>query len=153
MKRRANEALALSVGILAAKTLGKQISEIAPDLIAPVPTHWVKRLLRGTNGPDLLVEGIGSSLSFPTVMNLLYCRRRTKKQGTLMPSERLVNVRNAFAVNAGYDIHNAHVLLIDDIMTTGATASEAARTLRRAGASVVTVAVVARGVGMSQRST
>ena len=153
MKKSVNEALALSVGVLAARTLKKKVAEIAPDLIAPIPTHWVKRLLRGTNGPDLLVEGIGSSLRLPTAMNLLYCRRRTQKQGTLMPSERLANVRNAFAVNTGYDIHNTHVLLVDDIMTTGATASEAARTLRKAGVSGVTVAVVARGVGLSKRNS
>ena len=70
-----------------------------------------------------------------------------------MPSQRLANVRNAFAVNTGYDIHDAHILLVDDIMTTGATASEAARTLRKAGVSCVTVAVVARGVGLSKRNS
>jgi predicted amidophosphoribosyltransferase len=153
MKRRANEALALSVGVLTARRLRKEILGTAPDLIVPMPTHWLKRLLRGTNGPDLLVEGLGGTLAIPKVMDLLYCRRRTKKQGTLMPSERRVNVRNAFAVSAGYDIQDARVLLVDDIMTTGATASEAARTLRKAGAASVAVAVVARGVGLSKRSS
>jgi predicted amidophosphoribosyltransferase len=116
----------------------------------PVPAHWAKRLLRGVNGPDLLVEAIGRRLSIPTATDLLVCRRRTRKQGTLLPSERFLNVRNAFAVSWGYDIGDAHVLLVDDVMTTGATAGEAARTLRRAGADRVTVAIVARGVGGAQ---
>jgi ComF family protein len=153
MKKRVNEPLTLSVGILAAKTLKKKITEFAPDLIVPVPTHWLKRLHRGTNGPDLLVEGVGRSLAIPTAMDLLTCRRRTQKQGTLMPAERQRNVRNAFVANVGYDIRATRGLLVDDIMTTGATASEAARVLRKAGASSVRVAVVARGVGMSGRNS
>jgi predicted amidophosphoribosyltransferase len=153
MKQRAHEALTLSMGVLAARVLKKPIVRLEPDVIASVPTHWLKRLIRGTNGPDLLVEGMGSALPFPTATDLLTCRRRTQKQGTLMPSERRANVRNAFAVNSGYDIRDARVLLVDDILTTGATASEAARTLRRAGAAVVTVAVVARGAGQSKRNS
>jgi predicted amidophosphoribosyltransferase len=61
--------------------------------------------------------------------------------------ERLRNVRGAFRVSAGYDITDAHLLLVDDIMTTGATVSESARQLKLAQAASVTVAVVARGTG------
>ena len=56
-------------------------------------------------------------------------------------------MRRAFAVRAGYHLRDAHVLLCDDILTTGATCSEAARALRRAGAARVTVIVVARTLG------
>ena len=69
----------------------------------------------------------------------------------MLPSERLVNVRDAFRVSANYDVAGAEVLLVDDIMTTGATANEAAKTLRRAGAARVRVALVARGTGADQR--
>lgn len=153
MKQRAHESLTLSMGVLLADTLFERLGPSCPDLIAPIPTHWIKRMLRGVNGPDLLVEGGEARWACPAFSNLLICRRRTQKQGTLMPAERLANVRNAFSVNRGYDIGSAHVLVVDDIMTTGATASEAARTLRAAGATRVTVAVVARGVGLSQRSS
>jgi ComF family protein len=153
MKQRVHEPLALAMGVLLADTLGPKLQEKQPDLIAPIPTYWLKRLRRGVNGPDLLAEGIGTRWDQPVYSNLLVCRRRTQKQGTLMPAERLANVRNAFSVKRGYDIENAHVLIVDDIMTTGATASEAARTLRSAGATRVTVAVVARGVGLSQRTS
>ena len=59
-------------------------------------------------------------------------------------------MRRAFAVRAGYHLRDAHVLLVDDILTTGATCSEAARALRAAGAARVTVAVVARAIGIDR---
>ena len=99
-----------------------------------------------------MAESISANLRIPMAVDLLYCRRRTQKQGMLLPAERFANVRDAFAVSSSYDIANAHVLLVDDIMTTGATSSEAAKTLRRAGAARVTVAVVARGVGVDRRA-
>jgi len=110
-------------------------------------------MVRGVNGPDLLVEAMGRRLTIATATDLLFCRRRTQKQGTLLPSERFGNVRNAFGASSGYDIKGAYVLLVDDIMTTGATASEAAKTIRNAGAEEVDVAVVARGVGVDQRGS
>ena len=79
--------------------------------------------------------------------DLLRCRRKTSKQGMLLPNQRRRNVRDAYSVSAGYDIRDACVLLIDDVMTTGATGNELSRVLRRAGARHVSVAVVARGTG------
>jgi predicted amidophosphoribosyltransferase len=66
----------------------------------------------------------------------------------LTPPQRWENVRRAFSVRGGYHLKEAHVLLVDDILTTGATCSEAARTLRKAGASRVTVVVAARAIGI-----
>ena len=151
MKQRVHEPLTISMGHLLAETLGETIRQQQPDLLVPVSTYWLKRLRRGVNGPELLAEAIGARLSIPTAKRVLYSRRSTKKQGTLLPVERLRNVRNAFGVKRGGDLNDASVMLVDDIMTTGATASEAARTLRRAGARRVTVLVVARGVGVDHR--
>jgi ComF family protein len=151
MKQRVHEALTLSMGYLLADRVRESLADAPPDLLVPVPSYWFKRLWRGVNGPDLLAEAMGRRLGLPWADDVLVCRRRTQKQGTLMPSERAANVRGAFAFNADYDILNAHVLLVDDIMTTGSTANEAARTLRRAGAARVTVAVVARGAGLAHR--
>jgi len=80
---------------------------------------------------------------------VLKIRRKVSKQGTLSIRARFRNVRGIFRVSAGYDLAGARVMLIDDVMTTGATASEASRQLRRAGADSVIVTVVARGVGHS----
>jgi len=71
-------------------------------------------------------------------------RRHTEPQFSLPPSQRLPNVRRAFAVRKGYPLTGQHVLLVDDILTTGATCSEAARALKAAGAGRVSVVVAAR---------
>jgi len=151
MKQRVHEALTLSMGYLLADRVREHLADTPPDLLVPVPSYWLKRLWRGFNGPDLLVEAMGRRLGIPWADDVIACRRRTQKQGTLMPSERAANVRDAFAFNPDYDILGTHLLLVDDILTTGSTASEAARTLRRAGAARVTVAIVARGAGLAHR--
>ena len=150
-KHLGQDALTLTMGFLLAERLREWFAGSRPDLLVPMPVHWLKRLVRGVNGPDLLAEAISQSLAIPMFADLLLCRRRTRKQGTLLPSERLVNVRDAFRVAADYDVAGADVVLVDDIMTTGATANEAAKTLQRAGAARVRVALVARGVGADQR--
>jgi predicted amidophosphoribosyltransferase len=109
--------------------------------------HWSRRLLRGVNNPEILVDGLRRPLGIPVAKHLLSNRRKTRKQGMLPPRERRGNVHGAYAVSAGYDIKGAHVLVVDDVMTTGATGNEVARVLRQAGAARVSMAVVARGLG------
>ncbi|MFV1966836.1 MAG: phosphoribosyltransferase family protein [Pirellulaceae bacterium] len=147
IKRLGNEPLTLALGSLLAETLSKAEFGASPDLLVPVPAHWSRRLQRGCNAPDLLAEAAAGHLHIPVAPDLVVCRRKTRKQGILLPSERLRNVRGAFAVSAGYVLDGAHVLVVDDVMTTGATANEIAKILLRAGASEVSFAVVARGIG------
>jgi predicted amidophosphoribosyltransferase len=73
-------------------------------------------------------------------------RRRTPSQGTLGPLARARNVRGAFALKRGRDVKGRRIVLIDDVLTTGATAEECARVLRRAGAAYVGVLVLARAL-------
>ena len=118
------------------------------DAIIPIPSHWRRRLKRATNGAEILAESIGKTLEIPIVRRRLVCRRLAGKQGTLTPNERRQNVRNVFQVAQGYQpLDGLNILLVDDVMTTGATVDEATRTLMAAGAAAVFVAVVARGVG------
>ena len=152
MKQRAHEPLTLSAGYLMAEKLGPALRQDRPDVLVPVPSHWWKRMVRGVNGPDLLVEALSARLDIPAAKRILFCRRRTQKQGMLLPPERFRNVRDAFGCRKSYDLKKAHVMLVDDILTTGATASQAARTLRRGGATRVSVLVVARGVGLDHRT-
>lgn len=147
MKRPAYEPLTYSMGLLLADVVVAQLAVHRVDLIVPVPMHWRRRLSRGTFPAHLLAQVVGGVLRRPVAAGLLGCRRKVRKQGTLRPHERLRNVRGAFSISAGYAITEANVLLVDDVMTTGATANEAARMLRQAGAGDVFVAVVARGVG------
>ena len=113
----------------------------------PVPCHWTRRLKRGVHSAALLAEGVAVALNVPLATRAIRAVRRTKKQGTLAPHHRFQNVRDVFRASKRYDFTGAHVLLVDDVMTTGATLHEASRTLKRAGAVKVSVAVVARGTG------
>jgi ComF family protein len=118
-----------------------------PDLVAPVPMHWLRRLWRGTNAAETLARAVAGELGLPVAAHLLVCRRMLRRQSTLSTEDRWHNVRNAYRTAWGRRARGLRVLLVDDVMTTRATAHEAARALRKAGAAAVYVAAVARGTG------
>ena len=146
MKSGAGESLTLSMGHLLGEQLAQNLTEL-PSHIVAVPTHWTRRLRRNVNCAEILLESAATRIGLRSSPRLVRCRRKTSKQALLLPQERLANVRGAYRVSAGYAMNGAKVLLIDDVMTTGATANEIAKILRRAGAASVEVAVVARGIG------
>jgi ComF family protein len=147
-KRLSAEALSIAVGQLLAARLRDKIVQFRPDAIVPIPMHWIRRLRRGVNSPELIAECLGRTLTIP-VLRTLARRRYTSPQKDLLPRQRFRNVRGAFAVRRiqGRRLQDARVLLVDDILTTGATCSEAAKLLKQAGAAAVAVAVVARAEG------
>ena len=151
IKRLSGEGLSLALGQFLAQAspggLGR--TPARPDW--PIPMHWFWRLTRGTNNPELLAGWIASQLRKPLARRLLVRRRNTRRQNDLPPSRRIHNVRQAFALRSGYDLRGKHVLLIDDVLTTGATCSTAAALLKQAGARVVSVAVLARAEGEKSR--
>ncbi|MEQ8790159.1 MAG: phosphoribosyltransferase family protein [Pirellulaceae bacterium] len=147
MKRPPGELLSLAMGELLAERLRERVSQEPVDWVAAMPMHWRRRWVRTVNPPELLAERVSRRLGL-TTRRVLYFRRNIQQQSTLAPSLRQRNVRGALGVFPGYDLADARVLLLDDILTTGATANEAARCLKRAGAKSVQVAVVARGVGI-----
>ena len=117
------------------------------DLVATVPSYWTRRLRRGTNSAAVMAQVLAHRCEIPAALDLLVCRRNIEKQSHLPIAERRKNVRGAFHTSWGYDISSATVLLVDDVMTTGATANEVAGVLRRAGAENVLVAVGGRALG------
>jgi ComF family protein len=149
-KRLSSEALSLTVGRLLAARLRDRIVQFNPQEIVPIPMHWARRLIRGVNSPELLAECLGRNLRIP-VLRTLARRRYTSPQKDLLPRERFRNVRGAFRLRFGHRrrLQGARVLLVDDILTTGATCSEAAKLLKQAGAAAVAVAVVARAEGLT----
>lgn len=118
------------------------------DLIAPVPLHRWRLFTRRYNQAALLAHAVGREAGVPVVSDLLVRRRFTPSQGRLSAAARRRNVAGAFALNPGRAprLTGRRVLLIDDVMTTGATAAACARALRRGGAAAVDVLVVARAV-------
>jgi ComF family protein len=146
MKQMEGQAVALAIGRVIVARYREQLPGSEPDVVVPVPMHWRRRLSRGANSAAVLAEVVSTELHAPLAEGLLRRRRHTRPQTECTPPQRWDNVRRAFAVAAGYHLNKAHVLLVDDILTTGATCSEAARELRRAGASRVTVVVAARSI-------
>jgi len=144
MKSAEGDSLSLAMARLLWHRRREQLTKLNVDVVAPIPLHWRRRLAHQTNSAALLAEVVANKLSVPLAERLLRRSRSTLRQFDLSPPERWKNVRRAFSVRAGYHLRSAHVLLVDDVLTTGATCSEAARVLKRAGAKEVTVFVVAR---------
>jgi ComF family protein len=116
------------------------------DLLVPVPLHWTRLFTRRFNQSALLAQAIRAAGGPLVAADRLVRRRRTPSQGTMGPLARTRNVRGAFALRSGRSVRGKRVVLIDDVLTTGATAEECARVLRRAGAASVGVLVLARAV-------
>ena len=146
MKSADEDWVALAMGRLIWEHCGGQLTDLNADVLVPVPMHWRRRMAHGTNSAALLVEVLAQRLQKPLNNRLLRRSRNTAPQFSLSPPQRRANVRGCFAVKASKRLENAHVLLVDDIMTSGATCNEAARVLRQAGAGRVTVVVAARAV-------
>jgi ComF family protein len=138
------------------RMLANAIAQLAPEapasmLVVPVPLHRAKYSDRGFNqARSLAVHALAFlhqshpewrlTLASSTLMRL----RETGSQAGLTPRQRRLNVRGAFSVSDPSEVASRHILLIDDILTTGATARAAAQALVRAGAASVRVATLAR---------
>jgi ComF family protein len=113
------------------------------DLIVPMPLHWRRRWQRGFNQAELLAREIARRWNVP-VRNIARRSRATAPQAGLTHAKRRTNVAGAFAVKRGTRLDGMRVLLVDDVLTTGASASACARVLKRAGAQHVALLTVAR---------
>ena len=138
------------------EVLARAIMQLAPEapaemLVVPVPLHRSKYADRGFNQARLLAsEAVAflrknhSAWRLTLAPSTLMRLRVTASQAGLTPRQRRLNVRGAFGISNSAAVAGKHVLLVDDILTTGATARAAARALLEAGAESVWVATVAR---------
>jgi ComF family protein len=122
-------------------------------LVVPVPLYKGKLRERGFNQAEMLAHATVSRLSkqtkgkkFELKTSALFRRRATESQVGMTREQRKTNLRGAFAVPRKNAVKGKEILLIDDVLTTGATVGECARVLRRAGATQVWVATAARAV-------
>ncbi len=147
MKNRWNEGLAELMGEWWAAVAQPRFASLGVDCVVPVPLHWLRRWQRGYNQSASLALGLATGLRLPVQKWWLKRIRNTPSQKILSATARKENVRGAFGVRSTAALAGRSVLLVDDVMTTGATAHEAARMLRKAGAKRVLVAVLARAQG------
>lgn len=116
------------------------------DLFIPVPLHRRRLFSRRFNQSALLAQHLGDLMAIPCDVMALHRIKATPPQVGLTRSQRKNNMRGAFQVNAGARINNKNIALIDDVHTTGATATACAKILMKAGAKSVGVVTLARVV-------
>ena len=129
------------------RPLGQLLAQVgqpssACDLIVPVPLHPTRLRERGFNQSLLLARELGRRYRLPVASRVLYRQRPTPPQRGLRAQERRRNLKNSFALRE--NLGGRHVILVDDVLTTGATVRECSRVLVAGGADSVTVMVLAR---------
>jgi ComF family protein len=134
-------ALAQPLAALIAAQCGKDVVTDA-DVLVPVPLSSTRERERGFNQAALLADRLSRVLRLPARARWLVRTRATPPQSDLSAEERRTNVRDAFAASTAVAGH--HVVVVDDVLTTGATAAACAVALKSAGARMVGVVTVAR---------
>ena len=143
MKHAAGESLAEWLGAVWAEAAEERLRALGAEVVVPVPLHWRRRWRRGYNQSEVLAEQLAGALKLPCRPRWLRRVRHTPMQTGQSATARRQNVVGAFAARPRPELRDRRILLVDDVLTTGATASEAARVLRAAGAARVDVAVLA----------
>ena len=144
-KQSFSSAAMRGVGQLLVSQRRQWLTEQAVDRILPIPQPWLTRLTRNFNPADVIGRSVGQALGIRVDPHILRRRRGWQLPQKKVPlARRYENQKNAFRLRDAHLIRGQCVLLVDDVLTTGATCSEAARLLKAAGAKDVHVLVAAR---------
>lgn len=134
-------------GELLSELMGREFPKNTPvkwDAVVPVPLSEKRLKKRGYNQAEVLAKGLSEHLQIPLCNNVIRKVRHTKQQSRYTePLERSKNVEGAYAIDESWDITGWNIILVDDILTTGATLHEAAKVLFENGAATVVGAVCA----------
>ena len=122
----------------------KKINEIIKsyDIMIPVPMSKNKKRIRGYNQTELIVKHFEEYIQINSTC--LIKVKNTKTQSTLVATERVENIKNAFKIIDNNIVENKNVILFDDIITTGVTVNEISKILKKAGAKKVLVLIIAK---------
>jgi ComF family protein len=122
------------------------------DVVVPVPAHALRLRERGYNQAELIAKPLARSLGLPCRSYLLVRTHPRPDKLRLTLRERWRSVRGAYTIRQGLRVDNLRVLLIDDVLTTGATLDACSRALRKAGAAKVVALTVARAISRREQA-
>lgn len=134
------------LGVQLGRQLGKHLKsslKTQPDLLVPVPLFKTRRLERGYNQSEYLAKGVGAVLDLPTAGSVIERSRATRSQTHLNRQQRWENVSGAFRLRKPLAVKHKHLLLIDDVLTTGSTFASAASTLHQTSIDSLQIAALA----------
>ncbi len=123
---------------------GKDIWNNGADVLIPVPLHYTRLLKRKYNQSALLCQELSRKSGLPIEYTAVQRHIKTRPQVEFSGSARVKNVKNAFRVKYPEKIRGKHIVLVDDVMTTGSTLKECALVLQQAGAASVDTLTIAR---------
>jgi ComF family protein len=150
-KYRRRRSLAGPLAERLAVTLRADVRFSRMDAVIPVPLHPAKRRARGFNQSELLARELSRRVGFTIIKGVLVRVINTPSQSLLGFDQRVINVRDAFRVRIPERVRERHIILLDDVITTGATADACADALLKAGAAEVSVLTVARALEAGTR--
>ena len=135
------------IGIFLGKSLGEhfksQFQSWNISMIVPIPLHDLKKAERGFNQSYYIAKGISKVTNIPVKARIIKRGRFTQSQTTKTLKEREENVEGAFKVRKTENLKGKNILLVDDVMTTGATINECGKVLLEVGANQIYAATVA----------
>lgn len=114
------------------------------DCIVPVPLHWLRHLKRGYNQSELIARGIAETMRRPVCTGAVIRHRFTRQQSLQHSGRRLSNVEGAFRCKRPALLENKHILLVDDVLTTGATLTACADSMAAVSGLQISVATLAK---------
>jgi ComF family protein len=126
-------------------------SSAADKALVPVPLSTARTRERGFNQSERLAHFLGERWNVPVWLDVLERTRATETQTQLTPEERLANVAGAFRVSDTSRLRNAHLVLVDDVITTGSTLNACAEALFSAGAGTISYVTFGRAPASSDR--
>ena len=134
LKYHNNKKTGYTLGRLAAIELRSHPDFILPDLLIPVPLHPKRQRKRGYNQSELIAKGMSSILDIPIDTTHLKRLKKTKTQTNKSISERNENVKQIFVLEREEELYEKHILLIDDVLTSGATITNCTQAFKQTSA-------------------
>lgn len=121
MKYSSRRDIAYLMGEIFGATLRQSPLYDDVELLVPIPLHWTKRILRGYNQSEELCRGMSVAMGIPCEFRVVRRNRITKQQARRNRGDRWANVSGAFSLRGSHTLNEKHILLVDDVLTSGAT--------------------------------